>query len=208
MVSLLSYRKKSFTNKLCRYENLFTSTLITSFHNVDYPYMAFGRNFAYRKSLYNQLGGFQKIEHSLSGDDDLFFQLAIKNGAKAKLIFEPEAVVFSKCNYSLNEFIRRKSRHISASKYYKQDIKASLGLIYGSNILLNIFLFPTLISLDLFLITFFLINWLIKSIMIHSFNKKLKLDFPIYLIPIFDFIYFILLLFIGLRSRVKVVSWK
>lgn len=199
---------KSFTNKLCRYENIFTSILISSFQNIDYPYMSFGRNFAYRKSLFNQLGGFREIEHSLSGDDDLFFQLAIKNGAKAKLISEPEAVVFTKCGFSFSEYVRRKSRHLSASKYYLPDIKAALAIIYGSNILVNFFLIPTLISLDSFLITFIILNWLIKVLMIYSFIKKLKLNYPIHLIPVFDFIYFILLILISLRSRFKISGWK
>lgn len=200
--------QKSFLNKICQYENLFTSVLMQAFQNVEFPYMSFGRNLAYRKSLFNRLGGFQQIEHSISGDDDLFFQLALTNGAKAKLIYDPENIVFTKCNYNFKEYFNRKTRHISASKFYKQDIKVALGLIYISNILINIFLVPSLLSLDLFLVTFIIMNWLIKGIMIYDFNKQLKLNYPVYLIPIVDFLYFLMLLFIGIRSRFKVVRWK
>lgn len=198
----------TFVNKLCQYENFFTSILMSSFYNVGMPYMAFGRNFGYRKSLFNELGGFSKIENSLSGDDDLFFQLAIKSGAKAKLLYEPDTLVFSKCNYTFNEFFRRKSRHISASKFYSNDIKAALSVIYGGNILFNIFLIPSILSLDLSLVSFIFFNWSIKVLAISFFTREMKIKFPIHLIPLLDFIYFISLIAIGIRSRLKVVRWK
>lgn len=200
--------RKSFVNQLCRYENFFTSILITAFHNIELPYMSFGRNFSYRKSLFERLGGYREIEKSISGDDDLFFQLAIRNGGKAKLILEPESIVFTKCNDNFFEYLRRKVRHISASKYYSLEIKLSLGLIYFSNILLNLFLIPSILSLDIFLVTFILLNWFIKASMFLKFKNELKLNYPIYLIPFYDFIYFLLLILIGIRSRFRVVHWK
>lgn len=200
--------EKNFTNKLCRYENLFTSILMTAFQNVEYPYMSFGRNLAYRKSLFNKLGGFQEIEHSLSGDDDLFFQLALRYGAKAKLNYDSDSIVYSRCKMNFSEFIRRKSRHISASKFYSKDIKAVLGINYSSNILLNLILLLALAYFDLFLLTFIVLNWLLKLILIQDLNRKFNSKFPIYLLPIFDFIYFLTLIWIGIRSRLKVVSWK
>ncbi len=199
---------KSFINKICRYENLFTSILMKSFHNLEFPYMSFGRNFSYRKSLFYKLGEFKEIEHSISGDDDLFFQLAIKYKAKAKLMTEPESIVFSKCNLSFKEFFNQKSRHISASRYYLPEIKASLGLIYGSNILLNIFIIPSFFSLDLFLITFVLLNVLIKTFLVIVFIRKIKVQYPLLIIPFIDFIYNLLLVTIGIRSRLKIVQWK
>lgn len=198
----------TFVNKLCRYENFFTSILMSSLYNVGLPYMAFGRNFAYRKSLFHKLGGFNKIEHSLSGDDDLFFQIAMKSGARAKLLYEPKTLVFSKCNYTFNEFFRRKSRHISASKFYSIDIKAPLSVIYGGNILFNIFLIPSILSLDLFLVSFIFFNWSIKVLAISFLTREMKIKFPIHLIPLLDFIYFLSLIAIGIRSRLKVVHWK
>ena len=36
------------------------------------PYMGVGRNIAYRKSLFAEIGGFEAHEHIKSGDDDLF----------------------------------------------------------------------------------------------------------------------------------------
>ncbi|MCX8056525.1 MAG: glycosyltransferase [Ignavibacteria bacterium] len=200
-------QQKNFTNLICRYENLFTSILITSFDNIGYPYMSFGRNFAYRKSLFFRLGEFKLIEKSLSGDDDLFFQLALRNGAKAKLIFDYNSLVFTKCPKTFNEFLRRKSRHVSASKFYFSGIKITLAVIYGSNIILSFLLIPSIFYLDLFLLTFIFLNWFLKIVMIKTLTEQLRIKFSFLKIPFVDFIYNFLLIIIGIRSRFN-VSWK
>lgn len=201
------YEKNSI-NKICRYENLFTSVLMTASHNVEFPYMSFGRNFAYRKSLYSQLGGYKQIEHSLSGDDDLFFQLAIKNGARARLVDDKDSIVLTKCKNTFRQFIQQKSRHISASKFYPIELKYTLGAIYSANILLSLFIFPAFLFRDLFLMTFIFLNWFIKSIEILKLTKKLEINFPLIKIPLVDQLYFLSLIIIGIRSRFKIVHWK
>lgn len=199
---------KSFLNKLCRYENLFSTILMESFYNVGYPYLVFGRNISYRKSLFNRLNGFDSIEESLSGDDDLFFQKALKSGVRVILNDDKDSIVFSDCVPSWKTFIRQKSRHVSASKFYPVTLKAVLGLIYGSNILLNLILIVGLLTVDLFIITFILINWFIKFSMIRFLTRKLFVKFSFFLIPILDFLYFLFLIPIGIRSRLKIVHWK
>lgn len=199
---------KSFLNKLCRYENLFSTILMESFYNVGYPYLVFGRNISYRKSLFNQLNGFDSIEKSLSGDDDLFFQKALKSGVRVLLNDDKESIVFSECVLDWKSFFRQKSRHVSASKFYPVTLKAVLSLIYGSNILLNLILIVGILTGDLFIITFILINWFIKFSMINFMTRKLFIKFSSFLIPILDFLYFLFLIPVGIRSRLKIVHWK
>ncbi len=199
---------KSFLSKLCRYENLFSTVLMESFYNVGYPYLVFGRNISYRKSLFNRLNGFDSIEKSLSGDDDLFFQKALSNGVNVVLNYDKDSIVFSKCVPNWKTFFRQKSRHVSASKFYPITLKTVLGLIYGSNIFLNLILMVGLFTGDLFIITFILINWFIKLLMIKFLTRKLSLKFSSFLIPILDFLYFLFLIPIGIRSRFRIVHWK
>ncbi|MGB9665027.1 MAG: glycosyltransferase [Ignavibacteria bacterium] len=200
--------ENSFLNQLCRYENLFTSILMTAFHNVGYPYLSFGRNLGYRKSLFERLGGFEQIQKSLSGDDDLFFQLAIKNQANVKLIDNPESIVLTKCPSNWKTYLRQKSRHISASKFYPLELKFVLSLIYGGNILLQFILPVALITFDPFLLSFIFFNWIIKVLSISKICSTIKNSYEFYLIPVIDFIYNFFLIVTGIRSRVKVASWK
>ena len=201
-------QEKYFVNHLCRYENLFTSTLMTAFHNIGFPYMSFGRNLSYRKTLFQKVGGFQQIQKSLSGDDDLFLQLAVKSGARVKLVENPEALVFTKCVSNMKDYINRKSRHISASKFYPVELKFVLAFIYGGNILLQFSLPIALITLDPFLLSFILFNWILKILFISKICSTIKISFPYYLIPIMDFIYNFTLILTGILSRLKIVSWK
>lgn len=200
--------EKSFINYLCRYENLFTSTLMTAFDNSGYPYMSFGRNLSYRKSLFERVQGFQKIQKSLSGDDDLFFQLAIKNNARVKLNYDPESVVFTRCESYVNKYFNQKSRHISASKFYPIELKIVLGLIYGGNILLQFFIPVAFLSLDPFLLSLIFFNWIIKVLTIQKICSFIKISYPYYLIPVIDFVYNLMLIVAGIRSRFKIVHWK
>lgn len=202
------FAEKNFINFLCRYENLFTSTLMTAFHNIDYPYMSFGRNLSYRKSLFERIGGFQQIQKSLSGDDDLFFQLAIKNNARVKLAFNSDSIVFTKCASNFKKYFNQKSRHISASKFYPTELKIALGFIYGGNILFQIFIPVALFTIDPFLISFIVLNWILKVLIINRTCSTIKISYPYYLIPVVDFVYFLTLILIGIRSRFKIVHWK
>ena len=46
--------------------------------NINCPLAASGQNLAYRKSVFEQVNGFQKIKHRVSGDDVLLLQLINK----------------------------------------------------------------------------------------------------------------------------------
>ena len=53
---------------------------------IGFPLAATGQNLAYRKALFEQVGGFQRIGHRPSGDDVLLLQLMRREG-KGRIIF-------------------------------------------------------------------------------------------------------------------------
>lgn len=197
-----------FVTKFCRYENFLTSFLLTVFYRVGFPYMGFGRNLSFKKQFFKSVKGYDGIDKSLSGDDDLFIQKAMKSGGKIILADSPDSIVHTKCDLNIKILINQKTRHISASKFYPIEMKISLGFFYLSNIFLNIILIPSLISLDLFIISFIILNYIIKIFEISLITKRMNEKFTIYLIPLFDFIYSILLIITGILSRKKIVRWK
>ena len=77
------------------------NNLVTKFQSLDFlmlmiaargtanwgtPWASSGQNQAYRKSLYNSIGGFSKISKYLQGDDSLFLQLCRKS-SDSKIVF-------------------------------------------------------------------------------------------------------------------------
>lgn len=105
-----------------------------------------GRNIAYRREVYDQLKGFETIEHSISGDDDLFLQRVHREtNWKIKFAANLEAVVPSFQTTSLSGFIRQKRRHLSAGKYYNMKVQAGYLLFHLASLLLYLFFFGSLI---------------------------------------------------------------
>jgi biofilm PGA synthesis N-glycosyltransferase PgaC len=97
-----------------------------------------GRNLAYRRKVYNEVGGFAKIAHSLSGDDDLFLQMVSREtGWKLKFNRDPATAVISPAAGNFSAYFRQHTRHVSASKYYTLSSKL-LFLLYN---LANVALF-------------------------------------------------------------------
>jgi len=99
-----------------------------------------GRNLAYRREVFDQLNGFEKIMNSISGDDDLFLQL-VKNETNWKIRYatESETVVPSYQTKSFTEFFRQKKRHLSAAKYYNLKIQAGYFVFHLANLCFFLF---------------------------------------------------------------------
>ena len=70
--------------------------------SYNYPVMSFGRNFAYRKSAFDEIGAFKNVEQSISGDDDLILAEFTKKGFRT--VFNAESQVLSKTVSSWHEF--------------------------------------------------------------------------------------------------------
>lgn len=111
-----------------RYEELKGSINSAAGIGMKTAYVCKGGNFSYRKKVYEQVGGFAKINHSASGDDDLFLQL-IQRETTWKICYmrDEEAEISTTPPLTFSDFLRQRKRHISASKYYAFNIK----LLYG-----------------------------------------------------------------------------
>jgi len=107
-------------------------------HNA---YLCTGRNFAYRKSVFREVGGYERIKHSVSGDDDLFIQLIQRETRwKIRYMMSRESIVETLPPPSFASFIRQQRRHFSAAAYYPRRMKIVFGLIHSYNALAVLFL--------------------------------------------------------------------
>lgn len=109
-------------------------------------YLCTGRNLAYRKSVFNEVGGFEKIKHSISGDDDLFIQLVQKSTRwNIRYMLSTNSYVETKPPLSVGAFINQRKRHFSAGKYYPVRMKFIFGLIhiYNGLTLLTLIISPS-----------------------------------------------------------------
>lgn len=120
-------KKKSLFNLFLRYETFFNATQYMGFALRNKPFMAVGRNLAYTKSLFLKSDVFKRYLNTASGDDDLF----IKEKATPKnttIVVSRESQTTSVAPKNYSEWLSRKGRHLTTSKYYSPKIKWWLGL--------------------------------------------------------------------------------
>ncbi len=167
--------KGSLLNKLIRFETLMTAIQYFSYTKMGQPYMAVGRNLAYRKELFFEANGFINHIKLKSGDDDLFIN-QIANATNTAICFSKESFTESDPKKSFNEWITQKRRHISTAKYYKFKHKVMLSIFYISQLffwILSIFLLSTL-SYWIFVLSLILLRFIVVYLSLGFASKKLN----------------------------------
>lgn len=115
------------------------ATIIVSLAGVGNgrPALAVGRNFAFRRELFERVGGYGGNLHLFSGDDDLLLQkIAALANFRVVAVFDSASHVPSRGAGNLWAFIRQKRRHISSSKAYPRTVQSAYGLYHLSNLVL------------------------------------------------------------------------
>ena len=121
------HKKKTFLNRLIRWETFHTALQYLSYAVAGLPYMGVGRNLSYKKSVFFRHKGFSSHNHVASGDDDLFINLAA-NKNNTEIVVDKEAFTLSEPARTWKEWRKQKSRHYTTSRYYKGIHKFLLGL--------------------------------------------------------------------------------
>ena len=202
--------RKSFLNKLIRFETVLTAINYFSFALAGLPYMGVGRNLAYSKKEFFKSNGFINHIKVSSGDDDLFVnQVATSKNTAISLL--KETFTESKPKTTFKAWFKQKRRHVSTAKYYKLKHKILLGLLYGSNLLF------WLLSCILFLVVFkwqivlgiFLFRLTLQYFIFGASSKKLNEKDLLYFLPILEIFLIITQLTIFINNLIsKPNHWK
>ncbi len=88
-------KKYGLANLFQRTDFLILMFSAKAFCDLGYPLASSGQNQGYRKKLFNRLGGYEKIQKLLMGDDSIFLQLCRK--LKANIVFNDNAQSFVYC---------------------------------------------------------------------------------------------------------------
>lgn len=127
-----------------RMEAAWTAALYGSFTLGGVPYMGVGRNMAFKKWVFDRVGGFAAHEHLASGDDDLLVNAAAhRNNTLIQLA--PESFVYSDAPPDFRSWLQQKRRHLSAGIHYSFFTQVLLAMIGGS----QAFFYGMLVGLSL-----------------------------------------------------------
>ena len=178
--------KKSFLNKLIRFETLLTAIQYFSYAKAGIPYMGVGRNLGYTSHLYYSTNGFMSHMKIPSGDDDLFVNEAATSKNTA-ICFEEGAFTYSEPKKTWKAWKLQKRRHTSTSSLYKTKDKILLGTYYFFNLLFWILSGVCFILLDWKIVLFlFSCRFLIQFIVIGKAASKLKEKSLIPFVPLLE----------------------
>jgi len=180
------FREASFVNKFARFETLLTAIQYFGFALFKSPYMGVGRNMAFTKKLFDQVGGYRSHIDIPSGDDDLFVQ-SVAHKTETAICLDPQSFCYSKGPESWRSFKQQKTRHVATSHRYSTLHKILLSwhpLFHLLSFALSVFLI--LSAQFKFVILFFACRWIALIIFGYKPFKKLACLDLLPLIPILD----------------------
>jgi cellulose synthase/poly-beta-1,6-N-acetylglucosamine synthase-like glycosyltransferase len=132
----------SFLFRFIDYEKYKSWILSAGAAGWGFAWTASGSNLAYRRSVYDQVGGFSGQHASISGDDDLFVQrVRRKTDWKIVAMTGPEATVVTEVPSTWSKFYRQRTRHLSAGRWYDAWSSILLAVYHGSNLTATLSLF-------------------------------------------------------------------
>lgn len=188
-----------------RYEEFKNSLIASAAVEINNAFLCTGRNFAYRKVVYDQVGGFEKIKHSISGDDDLFLQLVQKETTwKIRYMISPESYIRTLPPGSLAQFIHQRIRHVSAGKYYPKKIQIFYALhhVFLLSIVIGIFISPMTALLAL------MVKWNIDGAFAAKGKSIFREDFTLPRFAANELLFIAYSLLISPLGFLKNFEWK
>jgi cellulose synthase/poly-beta-1,6-N-acetylglucosamine synthase-like glycosyltransferase len=171
-----------------------------------------GANFAYRKDVFYEVGGFAGIDDLASGDDELLLQkVAERYPGRIGFLKRTEAVVYTHAKHTLQEFMQQRRRWASKSTKYKDKKVVVFGLciwLFNVSLLVN----AALGLYDLYFLKLFLVQFLLKYLfeilyllpITTFFRRTYLVSLLILLIPL-HIVYFVV---IGLMGNNRKYLWK
>ena len=171
-----------------------------------------GANFAYRKDVFYEVGGFKGIDELASGDDELLLQkVAEKYADRIAFLKLREAIVYTHAKPNLKEFLNQRRRWASKSTKYKDKkiVALAVGIwLFNVLILVNAVLSFFDIRFFYLFLTQFGLKFIFEGIFLLPvtifFQRKNLMWLLILLSPV-HIIYFV---YVGLIGNTKKYVWK
>jgi len=85
------------------------------------PIICNAANLGFRKSVFNEVGGYDDNKKISSGDDEFLMQkISRKTNYKINFCFDKNAISYTKPNKTINDFYQQRKRWASKGFYYKE----------------------------------------------------------------------------------------
>ena len=188
-------KKPGLLNGFIQFETMKTAMQYLVFTLAGHPYMAVGRNLAYKKSFFKEVKGFKNSQHITGGDDDLLInQYGVASNTRVHI--GPDSVTYSYPKEDFTAYFRQKLRHLSVGKYYKSFDKFILTLLGTSEIMFWVtFIILAAAETNLGIILGIVISrWILLMLSFSKLSRLIGNQFEIVTVPLLDMVFSIYLL--------------
>jgi cellulose synthase/poly-beta-1,6-N-acetylglucosamine synthase-like glycosyltransferase len=174
--------------------------------------MCNGANLGYKKSAFNEVGGFTGVDKLASGDDMmLLYKIWQRHPQRVHYLKHKNAIMPTPAAATWRAFIQQRIRWSSKATYYQDKrISAVLFLVYFFNVWCLVLLVAALLQSNIWVYTLLCLGvktgielLLLAPITLFYGQARLLLYFP--LLQPFHIVYTVL---IGLLSLQKTYEWK
>lgn len=167
-------------------------------------------NMAYRKRLFDEVGGFAGIGHIPSGDDDLMLQKLAPQARKMTYMFTPDSVLPVLERGHRRDRLERETRRASKWRYYPASVKIVSGAV---------FLYYALLIVDcgLWCGGAFPGVWLLwglaaktgtEFLLVGEYMTRLRQERKLWGLPFFLVAYLPYFLYFGIRGTLMRYRWR
>lgn len=126
--------KKSFLNKIIRFDNMLTATQHFAWAKVGSPFSGEGRNLAYKKDEFFKVNGYIDHMSIRMGEDALFLnQAATKKNVT--VCYTPESFTYSEPKKTFGAWRKQKRRQVFIAKFFRPLDIFQLRLFFLSQLL-------------------------------------------------------------------------
>ncbi len=204
-------QRKDIFFQLIRLDSLALAAVAAGSIGAGFPMTCTARSIAYRRKVFDQVGGFRKIARFISGDDDLFMHL-VRDDTNWHIRYAASAdgYVSSVAVTSFREFVHQRIRHASKGGHYSLRMKAVLSAIYLYNTML--FFWPMASWFQPYLLPYGLGSLVIKTVadfsVVYQFARKVKATSYIRCFPVAVFFHIPYVVVFGLLGIFGKFRWK
>ena len=207
------HEEKSYFEKLQTLEFLYLIGLGAAGIGNGNPTTCNGANFAYRKDLFVEMGGFKGIDDLASGDDELLLhKVAEKYADKIGFCKSRDVIVYTDAKENLKSFISQRKRWASKSTKYKDKKVVLLGVsiwLFNLAFLLSVLMLPFYYKDNMGLVWMSLILKMLSELIflypILNFAKRKDLLASLPFLSVLHSLYFV---YIGIAGNVGKYDWK
>jgi len=172
-------RQHTRLGKLIEFDSMVAASIAAAGCGLNFPITCTGRNFAYRTCVFEQVQGYRDLDHSVSGDDDLFLhQVRKKTDWSICYNLAPGSFVPSFQTKSFAQLLIQKRRHLSAAKYYPIKLQFAYMFAHGTNygvwlfFLISCYLRELLFAAIVFLVFKFVLDYAFIKTGAIELNRK------------------------------------